>query len=451
MAVPAKILIAFYSRNGSTEALANAIGEGARAQGAEVRLRRVREKQDTFRIDVPLRISTLARALASDPASGSAAVDSLKTMIDDVPERLRENELENVAAGVGVPPSYDDALKRMTDEIGRAARASDAKRIARAGDALIDLSDDMLASSLLSFAYAIDVGDPDGTVLLADDVSRRHDFGFGVRDSDARLRTAWSMPRQQVVPNMPWHITGSLVGLDIALAPLALRRVNTEGVLEAPHLTAPERDAFALSVSLMNPFRLTDRDRDAIADAIARGTQRVQLMTAATFEAIANQVSMEPARRQAVRWTLAHDGGRTISMFTLTELLVIGGGQPDTLSAWGMAAVAPSGCLCTRLTMPGQWWPLSGRPQLGLTATVISDVNLHIAVMLRELQLPAALARVVLAAAVQDFIDLVKPSDPGDWLTLARTARMATRERIEDYVAAATAAGPLVPVGAGQP
>jgi NAD(P)H dehydrogenase (quinone) len=39
----AKILIAFYSRNGSTEALAKAIAEGAEAQGAEVRLRRARE------------------------------------------------------------------------------------------------------------------------------------------------------------------------------------------------------------------------------------------------------------------------------------------------------------------------------------------------------------------------------------------------------------------------
>jgi NAD(P)H dehydrogenase (quinone) len=39
----AKILIAFYSRNGSTEALAKAIAEGAEVQGAEVRLRRARE------------------------------------------------------------------------------------------------------------------------------------------------------------------------------------------------------------------------------------------------------------------------------------------------------------------------------------------------------------------------------------------------------------------------
>ena len=39
----AKVLIAFYSRTGVTEALANGVAEGARASGAEVRLRRARE------------------------------------------------------------------------------------------------------------------------------------------------------------------------------------------------------------------------------------------------------------------------------------------------------------------------------------------------------------------------------------------------------------------------
>jgi NAD(P)H dehydrogenase (quinone) len=38
-----RVLIAFYSRSGVTEALANAVAEGARAAGAEVRLRRARE------------------------------------------------------------------------------------------------------------------------------------------------------------------------------------------------------------------------------------------------------------------------------------------------------------------------------------------------------------------------------------------------------------------------
>src|SRR5262249_60270586 len=37
----ANILVAFYSRDGSVEALAKAVSEGAREAGAEVRLRRV--------------------------------------------------------------------------------------------------------------------------------------------------------------------------------------------------------------------------------------------------------------------------------------------------------------------------------------------------------------------------------------------------------------------------
>ena len=41
--MPVKLLIVFYSRSGSTEALAVAAAEAARADGAEVRLRRARE------------------------------------------------------------------------------------------------------------------------------------------------------------------------------------------------------------------------------------------------------------------------------------------------------------------------------------------------------------------------------------------------------------------------
>jgi NAD(P)H dehydrogenase (quinone) len=40
---PIRVLIPFYSRTGTIEALAKAVAEGARAEGAEVRLRRARE------------------------------------------------------------------------------------------------------------------------------------------------------------------------------------------------------------------------------------------------------------------------------------------------------------------------------------------------------------------------------------------------------------------------
>jgi hypothetical protein len=154
---------------------------------------------------------------------------------------------------------------------------------------------------------------------------------------------------------------------------------------------------------------------------------------------------MDGARRRALAWAFAHDRERLESMLSLTELLVLGGGRLADLDAWGMSMLTTDGCLCSRLTPPGRWSTLSGRPALGVTAAGMADVNLQIAILLKQLQLPAALARVVLSAAMQDFIDETKPTDEADWISMARAARTITTEQVEDYVAAATAIGPLVP------
>jgi hypothetical protein len=126
----------------------------------------------------------------------------------------------------------------------------------------------------------------------------------------------------------------------------------------------------------------------------------------------------------------------------MTDLPHLGGGAGVDLSSWGMSALTALGFMHA----PGGTRPstaLIGRPQVGLLATTVADLNLRVAVVLRELQLPAALAKSVLAAAVQDFLDQVRPSDVDDWLTLVRAAQGVSRERIEDYVAAAAAGGPL--------
>jgi len=295
------------------------------------------------------------------------------------------------------------------------------------------------------------VGDPDGAVLLAGDVSHRHDFGFGVKDGTLRARAAWAVPRQDVAPGVPWHVNGSLLGLDLALAPLALRRLTFDHLMHAPKLTSNERDTFATSVALMNPYALRDADRDAIADAIARGAARLAdaMTNPAAFDAIAETLAIDAGRQRALRWTLAHEADRFPSMFTLSEQLFLGVGRELArvdLNAWGMSALGTAGCLCTRLVPPGRWWVLTGRPQLGVVATAIPDLNLHVARRLKELQVPAALTRVVVSAAMQDFLDEVQPADDSDWLTLARASRVATREEIEDYLASATADGPLVPI-----
>jgi NAD(P)H dehydrogenase (quinone) len=75
------ILIAFYSRGGSTEALANAVAEGATTSGATVRLRRARElvgpevmAQVPGWADNAARMNTLYEAPTADDAEWADAI-----------------------------------------------------------------------------------------------------------------------------------------------------------------------------------------------------------------------------------------------------------------------------------------------------------------------------------------------------------------------------------------
>ena len=413
------------------------------------RLEAVRDKQEGLPLDTALTIAAIGRDLAVDTIAVDgmqSALERLNALSSGVPERGRPEDEDSLVPNMAPAPETRATLRKAAEDLLRAARNKETKRASRISAPLLVLADELLAQTLLSFAYAADLGDPEGAILLVDDVSRRHDFGLGMKDGDLRARAAWTTPRQDVSPGAPWHVTGSLLGLDVALAQLGLRRVGFERVLEAPKLTSNQRDVFAISVALMNPFVLRDEQRDGIVDGIETGRRRVAAAaTAEEVTAIFDDLGLEGARRRALLWTFARERDRVESLFSLTELLLLGRGRLRDLDAWGMSMLATTGCVCSRLTAPGEWSTLSGRPQLGVVAAGMADVNLQVAIRLTELQLPAPLARVVLSAAMQDFIDQVRPSDDGDWITMTRMARKMSREQVEDYIAAATAAGPLVP------
>jgi hypothetical protein len=333
---------------------------------------------------------------------------------------------------------------KAIDELGRSG-GSTGPRAARAASELVDAADEAAAQALVSLIYAIHLGDPEGAALLPGNISRRHDFGFNQRDSDQRLRAAWMTPRQDVSPGVPWHLDGSLLGLDVALAPTGMRRLGGDRALAAPTLTSNERETLVVTQALIDPMRLTDAGRDAIADAIARGRQRVTRADAGEIAAITAELEMDGWRRRAIQWTAVHDRGQLESMVSLRELVALGqGGREIDLDAWGTSSMAWDGCVCTRMPPPGRLPLVLGRHQIGVFATVVPDLNLHVARMLSDLRLPARLAKYVLSAAMLDFVDEVRATDLDDWLSLVRAAAAVPRDRIEDYVAAAAADGPLV-------
>src|SRR5580765_1041442 len=165
------------------------------------RLQQVRDRQEGLPLDVALDIAALGHTLAGEALSPDELpriVTRLSRMIDDTPQRPNRAETENVPPGVSQPLNIHDALQKVVEELSKAIRNKDAKRAAREAEPLGDLADQLLSEVLLSISYAADVGDPEGTVLLAADVSHRHDFGFGAKDADQRMRLAWSMPHPEV-------------------------------------------------------------------------------------------------------------------------------------------------------------------------------------------------------------------------------------------------------------
>jgi hypothetical protein len=294
------------------------------------------------------------------------------------------------------------------------------------------------------------LGNPDGPTLLGGDVARRHDFGIGSRVPGIRTGRPWATPEQHYDPGIPWHVTGSLVGLDVALASLSLKRLEGDGLFGPPVLGSNDRETFARSVALMNPYALEDAGRDRIATAIARGRQRLtQARTDEEIDGVADAVRMDGWRRRALRWTAANDAGRKFGLLSLMELFVLGGGEVEAVHGWGTAMTPVWGCFCTRLQPPNAWRFATGRPQVGVLGASMPDLTLHVAAGLQELDLPAGLARSVLSTAAQQFVDTVRPNDGNDWLSLVQGVQEISRDRLEDFVAAAAAVGgPLVPVDA---
>jgi NAD(P)H dehydrogenase (quinone) len=85
----AKVLIVFYSRDGSTEKLAHAIAEGAKSEGAEVRLRRVRDLVGPEVMSkVPGWTENSARMHSHYPAPTEADVEWADAIVFGTPTRF---------------------------------------------------------------------------------------------------------------------------------------------------------------------------------------------------------------------------------------------------------------------------------------------------------------------------------------------------------------------------
>ncbi len=425
------------------EGLAYAVDPAA---GELRRLRAIRTRQGGLSLDVALDLLGAASAAASAESVPALAA---------VRERL--SDLREIVASVPVPAdgraggpellavaAIEEARRRL--ERIRRPSASESNRVARE---IRNAAESCLGAVLTSLAYAPHVGYPDSPVLLGGDPARFHDFGVGLPRSVAREHLAWQVPVEVRSRDTGWHLSGSVLGLDVALAALSLRRAMSETLPPPPAYREAERAALAEAAVLTNPFDPNAAARGRLVGAIRAGRSRLSDATGdpARLADLARLAGLDAWRANVLPWTGRHEPARSAELLSLAELALLGGAQDfaaGTLAASGWSLHAEL------RGVPLTWssWPtLAGRKSTSLVPALVPDLALGIAEALDRLGVPTELGRGVLLMAAQDLLDSLRTNHDDDWMTLVWRAQRAAVGPVEDYVAGQTIWGALIPAG----
>jgi hypothetical protein len=399
-------------------------------------------------------IDALMRAGATRPARAGRA-ELLNVLKFGLPSRWKGDvEAAVLDAMAGTPPAMPALLEwegqqysvdLARPELRRLTAVRRSQQETPLGVAIASATSanmSSLVSSLTGLVYATALGEPDSRAANAGQVWRRHRFGSAAVGAGS---LAWRLATEEF-GGAGWRLTGSLLRLDLALAHLALRRIDATDMPAESAISAIDRRALARAVALMDPRTLGDDARDAAAAALSRGRARVAALAAhpETLHAIALEAALSESRLAGLLWLLVNDAARVPGAFTLLELFRLGGGTAPP--GWGAVADPLGGCYCLRMPDRVPWDEYAGRPLSGQLATQLPDVMLRTAEALSARRLPAVLMRDVAAYAMQDTIDSSRQAYFDDLLSLAFAARDIKEERFDDFVAALTASGPLVPV-----
>jgi hypothetical protein len=260
---------------------------------------------------------------------------------------------------------------------------------------------------------------------------------------------AWTLAQERTGTSLGWHVSGSLLGLDLALARIALRRLSADDMPAIPTINLNDQFTLARTAVAMEGAELDDGDRDRLAEAIERGRRRVAAAgrEPTALETLARETRMAAARRRMLPWTLASNPDSGPALFGLRDLLWLG--RPDVpaerLARWGVLSDAVDGRLAPRFDPPRPWEVVAGRPETGVMATETPDVTLRLVEATARLRLPAQLIPSLLLFATQDYWHEVEARFADDSPAMIRGALALTDRRIEDYVAGLASRGPLRP------
>ncbi|MEW6322441.1 MAG: hypothetical protein AB1635_15300 [Acidobacteriota bacterium] len=297
-----------------------------------------------------------------------------------------------------------------------------------------------LVAALTALVYAPALGDPDGAVALGPDIGARHELGTSSPSWARRALQPWLPPRELMGDGGPWRLAGSLLGLDLALARLALRRVDEHDLPPRPTINLNDQLTIARTVAALAGAELADADRAEVVAALERGRARVARagVELAALDALAVEARLSGHARQAIPWMARHTPGVLPFLFPLSRLLWLGvpALPPDRLDRFGVYGEAFDGRLTTVMRAPVPWEDVGGRADIGQVGTLAPDLILRLLEEMTRLNLPSRLLPALLAYAAQDYWHQVEARFADDWPAMVRQAGALDGARVEDYVAA---------------
>ena len=344
-------------------------------------------------------------------------------------------------------PAVAKVVERAVKDLDGIRKPADVSKAPRIVRPLADALDYLLGETLVALAYAASLGDVGRGAAGAVDLSHRHLFGFSTGVGDARLLIPWRRPTRGATAAGD-AVTGSVMGIDLALSRTRLRRLVPQALAETPRMNSNDRESMTDTVAMLNPRDVDDARGVRIAEAVQRGRVRVDQagQDAGRLDALAVEARVDPLRRGLFGWTARHAASDISGLFSLAELFRLGGGTPSAADGWGTSHEPLTGCFCVRFPDDSAWQLTVGRPDTGQAGARLVDLNLRVALWLADLRVPAGLFPSVMAFATQDYIDSVPLTHADDWTALAGSGAALGRERVEDYVSAVIASGPVRPV-----
>jgi hypothetical protein len=407
------------------------------------RLTEIRSGQEGNTLDAALTLSAIGRDLES--ASDVAQVRSIEKRLRKLSSVLVAIQPNELAIGDPIP-DVDRLVHQALQDLERVGSRSSLKRAVAVGERLRRLEAGLLADALTSIVYALSLGDPDGRTFLAGNVARRHEFGRHVIAPSERERTRWMMPFETAGDGKPWHVRGALLGLDIGLGRLALRRTRANIPVLRPTISQADRRVLTETLVLTTAADLNEERAHQVLDWLNTGRGRLKTWTSEVRTELESRLAIGERRAQAAAWTAVHDTSMLAQLFTLTELVLLGRSGDDPVPAeWGVSRAPIDGSLALGFPDPPAPQRYGGRPGSGLMAARVADVNIRVLEALHDRQLPIALAPAALAAMLQDVLDDARLAYFDDWMSLSREVQSLGDDQIDDYISALTTRGPLVP------